>query len=85
MVAAVANANAAFFISEASVGPRNINRQSGYSFPPPPLAERFPRNLILMNGLGKRNHGARNVRSGSRLCENAINDMILLRFGRRIG
>jgi len=47
---------------------RNFNRQSGYSFPRPPLAEEFPVKFILMNGFGTRNHGAPKVCSGSKPC-----------------
>jgi hypothetical protein len=39
MVAAVANANTAFFMSEASRFSRNFNLQSGYNFPRPPFAK----------------------------------------------
>jgi hypothetical protein len=43
MVAAVVNANTAFFMSEASSRfSRNFNRQSGHSFPRPPFAKGLP-------------------------------------------
>ena len=42
MVATVANANTAFFMSEASRFSRNFNRESGHRFPRPSFAKGLP-------------------------------------------
>jgi hypothetical protein len=54
-VAAAANVNAAFFISEASVISGTSTDSPAIVSLRPQLAGGFPPNLILMNGLGKRN------------------------------
>src|ERR1700744_4918407 len=61
MVAAAANVNAAFFISEASVVPGTSTDSPAIVSLRPRLAEGLLPNLILMNGLGKRNDAAATI------------------------
>jgi hypothetical protein len=51
MVATVANANTAFFMSDASSFTFSFNRQVGHSFLRLPPVKGLSWNLMLMNGL----------------------------------